>query len=438
MKLHTNCIRVFESMCKPYITCQILIVDNNNIINGLNLEGGDQITFAFDGVVDSPSPVGFRRINQTASTGGITSSQPAGVDVYSQTQYVLSIEGEQSTENLRTTIYTIYTAGISYFKNQGSTVQRSALNMTGTALACQIHNEYVKDGGLSCHSSSGMIAKDSGGGYQVDKKRPFKAINDILDSSVASGYSTGSWVYFRDRRGHVIAPLEHLFSTMSAQERFWQRATWGAVFEHTLGGTNEIVGPTTAAQDSFHAVMAAHTVVKEKPGTGGRRGGGNIAAAAAGSLHIFDISNLFPAISSAAAAAVGGSIGGSSASGGAFAGKGGGMQNVFPHNENIRDLAANQLKNIASENTFQASVKDSVNYLVKVPIQSGIHVTVGKGADAQLIPPFGDVPGGRSDLGGSDQRIGGLMLVADVMHECYFDQRIVQGTTTMRMVSGYK
>ncbi len=412
MKLHVNCIRVFEDMCKPYITSQIMIMDNNNMINGLKLEGGDPVSFAFD----------------AHETDG---------NVYSQQQYILSIDGEESTDNLRTITYTIYTAGRSYFCDKANIVQMADVNKTGANLAARIHNQYVADGGLSLHSSVGMIAKDDIGGYHVNNKHPFKAIGDVLDRSVGSGVKTGSWMYFRDVSKHVICPLEVLFGSTGSQETFWQKQ-FGTVFEHTLQGADSRAGHN---KPSSHAIMSAKTVVKELPGMGGGRGGGgNIAGAAFGQLNIHDITDRIE-FGSGSTAGTGGNIGGSSAlaSVGRFCtGKFGGGFNVFSNDSRRNPIATNQLINAVAENSFQASVKDATHYLVKVPFQSGHHVTIGKYATAELIPPFGDVPGGSSDGGKMPQSIGGPMLVARVMHECYFDQRMVQGTTTMEMVSGYK
>ncbi len=412
LKLHVNCIRVFEDMCKPYITAQIMIMDNNNIINGLKLEGGDPVSFAID-------------------------SHENNGDVYEQQQYILSIDGEESTDNLRTITYTIYTAGLSYFKDKANLVQMSAVNVTGSSLAARIHNEYVSDGGLSVHSSSGMIAKDDIGGYHINNKHPFKAIGDVLDRSVGSGTKTGSWMYFRDRFKHVICPLETIFGQMGSQKTFWQ-LQFGTVFEHTLQGADP-----RAQHDkpSNTAIIAAKTVVKELPNvSGGRGGGGNIASAAKGAMNMFDVADGKSPLQSSASAGSGGNIGGSSALGSVsrFAtGKFGGIQNVLQNDCRRNPLSVNQGINAVAENSFQASVKDATHYLVKVPFQSGISVTIGKGATAHLTPPFGDVPGGT--ISGSPlQRVGGQMLAARVMHECYFDQRLVQGTTTMELVAGFK
>ena len=73
-----NCIRLYETMCKPYFTAQIMVIDNINMINNLELKGGDKITFSFN----------------AEATGQIVA----------QDQYILSIDGEEPSESLRASL----------------------------------------------------------------------------------------------------------------------------------------------------------------------------------------------------------------------------------------------------------------------------------------------------------------------------------------------
>jgi len=67
---------------------------------------------------------------------------------------------------------------------------------------------------------------------------------------------------------------------------------------------------------------------------------------------------------------------------------------------------------------------------VKVPVQSGMYVTVGKGVQLNLLPPMGDFDGyGSSDMSGQ-------YLVTEVCHELQLVNKSVQATTTMNCARG--
>ena len=48
VRAHTQSIFVYETMCKPYLTATITINDNANIINNLQLRGGERVSFVID------------------------------------------------------------------------------------------------------------------------------------------------------------------------------------------------------------------------------------------------------------------------------------------------------------------------------------------------------------------------------------------------------
>lgn len=378
-------ISVFETMCKPYITATIVINDTSNIINNLGLRGGEKVSFVID--------TGIGKI-------------------YESVQYILSINEEESQDNLRSMVYTISTATESFFNDRASLVQRSDVNIPATSAAQAIHDEFVgKDAPLEVMMPSlGLIAKTEIGGFVSSNKKPFKAIEDILCRCSYGGIKTGSTIYFRNKDSYVIAPLEHLFNTMSAQDHFIQKQTWGSDYRDSLLTYNAII----------------HVSTKVDEGSGGQRGGmSNIVEAAKASVNVFDVAKGTEIVSKAAQAAPA-IAGGLTGIAGMF-GKGNFGHNVMQMDSRRNEPSNDQSLNMVAQNMFQAQVKDSVNYFIKVPIQSGINVTVGKGINAKLLPPVGDLPSGYN-------LTGGLMLAADVCHECYFDAREVQGTTTMRAV----
>lgn len=386
MRKHTQSIFLYETMCKPYLTATITINDTANAINALQLRGGERVAFVID--------TGIGKLIESV-------------------QYILTIDEAESQDNFRSMVYTITTASESYFNDRAGMVQRSDVNIPATAAVKLIHAEHLgTDAPLNILLPSlGMIAKSEIGGFITSNKKPFKAIEDIITRASYGGIKTGSTVHFRNLKEYVIGPLEHIFNTMSATESFVQKQTWGSDFRDTF--------------NSYNAIIHASTKISE----GGKQRGGmnNIAAAAKGALNVFDSAQGKELVMKAAEVA-------SSISGGLTAaaqkfgkGKYGGIPNVLQFDSRRNEASNEQSLNMVAQNMFQAQVKDSVNYYIKVPIQTGVNVLAGKGFNAKLIPPTGD-------LGTGFQAVGGLMLAADVSHQCYFDDRLVQGTTVIRGV----
>ena len=387
LRKHTQQINIYETMCKPYLTATIVINDTSNIINNLQLRGGEKVVVVVD--------TGIGKIYETV-------------------QYILKIDDQPSPENYRAVIYTISTASESFFNDRAGMVQRSDVNIPATAAASAIHSEYVgTDAPLNiAMASMGLLAKTDIGGFVTSNKKPFKAIEDILARASYGAYKTGSTVYFRNAKEYVIAPLEHLFQTMSSSETFIQKQTWGSDWRDTFGSYNAII----------YAAARVQEVDKQRGGMA------QIAAAAKGAINVFDNAKGTEVVMKAATAAASKFASNLSEAAMKFGkGKYGGIPNVMQMDTRRNDPSNEQSLNAVDQNLFQAQVKDSVNYYIKVPIQSGINVTAGKGFTAKLLPPVGDLNQGRS-------LTGGLMLAADVCHEFTFKDTLVQGTTSIRGV----
>jgi hypothetical protein len=384
VRLHTNCITVFETMCKPYVTTTIRFIDKNNVITKIPMNIGTPVSYAFDG----------------------------GGKVYESTQHIIVPPSEGvPVPGLRALQYEITTAGPSYFGDRANLVQRADVNITGTQVIDKIFGEFLGDAPLrKIGASLGMIAKTTAGGHVIDNMKPFTAIQDVMKNLSYGGTKTGSTVFFRAYDHYVLGPLEMIFAQMGSQATFEQRATWGSEWQHTF--------------TTINAIIEAQQIDNGK-------GGADMAQASGAASSVFDItqgSDIVRKLMSAAGDASG--FGGRGGVGGAiaqFAKKGGGFQNVFQVDSRKREPSTEQVMNKGAENSFQAAVKQATNYRIKVPIQSGINCTVGQGITAKLIAPLGDQPRG-------GYAFGGQMLAADIKHECFFDNRLVQGTTTFRAV----
>jgi hypothetical protein len=38
---YIQCVRIFETLCKPYLTVHLTIIDNNNVIENMRIHGGE-------------------------------------------------------------------------------------------------------------------------------------------------------------------------------------------------------------------------------------------------------------------------------------------------------------------------------------------------------------------------------------------------------------
>jgi hypothetical protein len=111
--------------------------------------------------------------------------------------------------------------------------------------------------------------------------------------------------------------------------------------------------------------------------------------------------------------------------GGIFGGKNGGMQVTQFLDKARNEPSVDPSTKTNAEAAFQAKVKKSPNFLIKHTIESGMRCTVGLGVSVKFIPPDASMQSNPMD---------GMYLVADIMHEVYTDNRVVNGTSTMRAV----
>lgn len=383
---HANQLRVFETISKPYITAQLIVIDNTNLLENMQLVGGEPAHFAFDG----------------------------GDRVYEQSLQVLSLKGEKSNQSLRSMIYTIDLIGNEYFKDQSSIVQRSFKGISGTAAISRIHSENFGTALRTLQSSMGPISLQS---YIVSAKNPFTAINDIRKRLVYAGKS-GLTMYFRDRDGHVLAPLETLFENLSSQGTFIQKATWGADWFDIVRTQNAIIA--AIAEVDFNK--------------SGRAGAQDIASAAKQEKRVFDIKRKEEVVQQLARSIAPGKVSGTVNSltnimSGLMQGGHGGKPNYMLMDSAHLSKETDPQVKAESEQLYNALIKNGPVITVKVPIQSGIECTVGQGVFLDLLPPVGDVNFGRNSAKG-------MYLVKDLMHECYFDDRLVNATTTMACARG--
>ena len=112
---------------------------------------------------------------------------------------------------------------------------------------------------------------------------------------------------------------------------------------------------------------------------------------------------------------------------GQFTGKNGGIQTSGLTDKARNPLSVDPATKQTAEDAFKAKVKDSTNFLVKTTIEAGLdpYFTAGNRVNVTLL----------AALTNPYNLVQGVLLIADCMHETYFDNRKVSGTTTIRGVA---
>lgn len=385
---HVNSISVFESVCKPYITATMEMLDKDNIINKLRLVGGEQVYFAFDG--------NFRRI-------------------YEMTLFILSISEITPNPSLRSANYKIELIGRSYFNDRVNLVQQSFKGVTGTDAINIIHNSYVGgDAPFSILSPSlGLLSKDNP--YNVQSTKPFKAIDDIRRTLNFARYSTGNSLYYRAYDNYVLAPLEQLFDQLTPQDSFIQKSTWGRGLSDYVLGEKSIMDMK----------LDVHW---------DKKGVGELASVANQGKVVFDLNLMKEVVNILPKTVSPGKVVGTALVqllGNAFQGKtNGGEPNFQVMDTYQRRQEADTSAKTERERLYAATAKSGPRIKVKVPIQGGVNCTVGRGVYLDLVPPTGDDNSVRPNL------YKGNWLVIDLTHEVKNYGEVYEATTTMNCIRG--
>jgi len=363
-------LSIYETIYKPYHTASLVVEDNNNVIENLNLKGGEPCEIVFD------------------------SGEPS---VYENTLYVFSLHGQKSRKSARSATYTIELIGPEYFSDRKGLVQRSFKDVPATSAIVQIFNEHI-GGSLKVKMPSiGPISKE---GFIKSAVKPFRAIDDIKKFCNFGG--KGNCMFFKDIKSCVLSPLGVLFDTMGTQEVFNQIVTIGVRW------------PEDILRERNMIIVAVAEVDISKSGRGGSDA---LAAASSQEQKTFDLQTKNKTRNQSAGGG-----------GGNFPGMGG-NHGGFP-NYSIMD-GAHQPTSIdgaaktVAERLEAAKFDNNPWMRVKVPIQSGMNCTVGNGIELNLLPPMGDYNQyGKSDMSGK-------YLVCDLSHDLVLVEKTINGTTTM-------
>lgn len=358
------------------------IVDNQNIIDNMGLREGDEVDFLF-------------RTNLG--------------DSRAEKMSLLKKEDPVHSQNLRTQTYNLHFIGKEYYADKQTLVQQSFKDIPGSAAIQKIFGQYIGGAVRLLESSIGPISKESG--YIVSAQNPFKAINDIKRRLTYGGTKSGSTYFFKDKDGHVLGPLEKMFSDLQSQQTFIQKNTWGQHWTDHFTAMNAII--------SARAEIASATGMTDAP------------AAMVQEKTVFDFQTKSKIVEKMAAKIGAGVLAGLPNLGLDFGkGRHGGKPNYMTMDGSSSPASTHPSAKAERESLYQALVMNGPLLTIKVPIQTGILCTVGKGITAKFIPPMGD------QNTASKYSAGGEMLVLDLVHELHLDDRMMNGTTSMKCAKG--
>lgn len=379
-------LSISESMFKPFRSAEIIIIDNNNIAKQLKLQGNEEIRIAFD--------AGYGK-------------------VYESKMRVVSPENGNYSQNMRYQAFKLNAVSESFFKNKTSTVQKSFKNIIGTEAIKKIHDELKLGGNLNMSASKGYIGENEP--YIVSNLNPFDAIHGIRTRLASDKYKTGAYTYFEDGDGnYILKPLEELFDTLQSQAMLSHKPTMGENFRdmHTQGYniigfqegasfnsgsrfdiTDVLNARKSAKVSTFNTLEAKYNEGKTKDPEEGKK---------AGNYYVRDT----------------------------YESNNPRSTTLIPHDKRMEKNSV-QAEKSDKEQRFIQEVKNGPSCTIQVMLDSGINCTVGKGVNAKLTQPIGDM----TTYSSGDQ-LGGDMLVINLKHVLKFDDSKPKATTVMELAKG--
>lgn len=377
-------LRIYEDICKAYFTAQLVIEDQINQTDPYLLPA-TEVVISFMSIPNNKTYTEKFRIYSIES-------KPKQNDLYAGMIITLNLMGDE------------------YYNDTQNTVMRNFANITATQAAAQIHNQFIQEnGGLDTSDSIGIIGQTNHP-HQVQNVKPIKAIHDLLDKAVKG---TSAFVYFRNKPGYVIAPLQELMETASINGNFIHKPGQGDELKDILYGYSNIIHFRPMAPPSQETAQGIRSVELDS-------------LMKTSSFFDLKTGNYFQNIQGLANRANGLAVLGSAIFGKAVKSPFGAQMlfNAINEDRQPRQVDKNgPAGHKAAEEAFLASLAYQKKYWVSVPMQSGINVTVGNRINC--VYPVGLRPTAKT------------LFVARLIHELQFKtpgQRKyepAQGTTDM-------
>lgn len=361
---HVKELRIYEDICKAYFTGQLVIETLLNVAE-VFLKPTVQVTLSFEA---------------PRSDGGPTKTYTENFRVYSYDSKPLSGGADGRMQ------HTIQLIGQEYYNDKHNTVLENFANIPGTAAAASIHNQYMSvNGGLRIpFPSTGLIGEQLHP-HQVKNMKPIKAIHDILDRCVFAAYKTCAPVYYRDKQGYVMAPLQGLLETSPVRQKFKHTLAQGESLRETMYGYENVIHfrHVAPAGESSGAASAGTIAGLVNSSSFFDMKTGNYIESFAMATKIFNLPfmNNIPGLKSSAQQMI------QQASRGRF-----GARMMFNMIDELLQKRQVDKNGPGGYNSAQEAFLTALNYVPKywisVPLQTGVNVTCGTKID--VIFPVSD------------------------------------------------
>ena len=368
-------VMIRESICTPYITAEIQVMDNDNVINNLQLQGGDPCIVSFE----SPHPM----------------AQDTQYTAYLK---VGDINAGKAKDNIHLKIYTISLLGGEHFVDRGKTItETSNKQENGVTISQRIWAAVgMPSLALNTEGQEDNAMQTQNQAFHVDMVSPLTAIGQIRDDMVYPQWPTGNVLLFAshdsvsDRHDVKLVPLQYLYETRTKKETFIQKETWGEKTVHIFGG-----------DDSYRSIM--HIVESSRRSMLNPRDFQE-------HIRTNDITQGHPSRT-----AIFHRIAQEGLS-------------KFLHTYRDRKEPETSFASIADRARFYALLlKSFPQYVVEVPFIRGLNITVGDSVFLDLLPSRG-----------LTNPATGNYLVTDLVHELNHDLRRVTGRTILHCLKqGY-
>jgi hypothetical protein len=369
----TRTLMVRESICTPFITAELMVLDNDNWLTGeIAPNGGDYVNASFD----SPHPF---------SSG----------TVYKMETQIVDIKATKAKDNLDMKVYTISLIGNEHMVDKGRTVPASAT--TPQKNGVQWISEIWYDSGfkkkLNTWGAEDSAQQTEDMPAHVEMQSPLTAIGQIRDAQYYPQYPTGNVLFFVSNYGgtHIenLVPLQKLYEEQKSSYTFTQKQIWGSDYFHMFGkggsdsaimqiyesnkrimlDPNEFVGQHVRTDD----------IHKGRPGTRNHK------------FHVGPIAI--------------------------------GMPSSLRTNTNRVPVETSPAALSDNARLYAMQMKSLPQYVVEIPFMHGLNITVGDSVGLNVLPPH--------NQGSGFSKHSGDYLVTDLVHEVHNDLRNITGRTVL-------
>jgi hypothetical protein len=356
---HVKELRIYEDICKYYLTAQVVIEVLQNAWDGLKV-----------------APLVPVQIVIKSGTQYLEREYDQFFRVYSYDSIPVGVQSGGADVRLEVTLNLV---GQEFYNDRHNTVMKGYPNKKGTEIVKDIHDRFVTAPGsnsLEIRSSDGLMGSKTVP-YQVNNVKPVKAIFDILDQIIYHSEPTASPVYYRDANHHVVAPLKYLIENVGAAQAFYHVPSQGQDMMATYEAYNNIIDlkpltpPGQVSAESAAALDSLlNTTVFVDQETGNTKTKLANLSDIAGGLDPATRQRVLAMIAASKKGIYGGSV----------------MFDVINDAQKARSIDKSASGHKAAQEAFITTLTYCQKYWISVPLNSGIFVTCGK--NIQVTYPF--------------------------------------------------